>query len=467
MRSDFDALMHTSHGLGTRRFSMLHHFSRWRRWATIGLGIGSVCRAVLGVAAAEDWPAWRGPRGNSTSLESGLPVAWNAELGIAWKTPLPEWGTSTPAIWGDAVFVTTQAGDDLLVLKLGRRTGTIEWTQKVGQAATPRTGPKREKQKFHQLHNLASPSPVANGELVVVHFGNGDLAAYDFEGKLHWRRNLQEDYGGYTIWWGHANSPVLFGNLVISVCMQDSLADVTEKLAASYLVAHDLHTGKERWKSTRMTGAPAEEGDAYTTPILIEIEGKTQLIVMGANQLDAYDPASGKQIWYLPGLVGGRTVTGPTPGDGLVYVTRGMRGSLLAVKLDGGEGKRPPSDIVWKVEKGTPDSPCPVVWKDLLLTVTDDGIARAFDATTGHLHWTERLKGDYKASPLAADGRVYFLNTTGVCTVISAAKRFEKLAENELPDSTLASPAVAGGQLFIRGRQAFYCLGPMPVGANR
>lgn len=447
-------------------FPMLHASSRCRRFATIALGLGSAWLAAAHMAAAEDWPAWRGPRGDSTSLESGLPVVWSSELGIAWKTPLPEWGTSTPAIWGDAIFVTTQAQDDLLLLKLDRRSGAIAWTQKVGQAATPRTGPKREKQKFHQLHNLASPSPVANGELVVVHFGNGDLAAYDYEGKLHWRRNLQDDYGTYTIWWGHANSPVLYRNLVISACMQDSLADVTEKQANSYLVAHDLDTGKERWKSQRMTGAAAEEGDAYTTPILVDVEGQRQLIVMGANQLDAYDPATGEQIWYLPSLVGGRTVTGPTPGDGLIYVTRGMRGALLAVKL-GGEGKLPTSDIVWKQEKGTPDSPCPVVWKDLLLSVTDDGIARAFDAATGHLHWTQRLKGDYKASPLAADGRVYFLNTTGVCTVVAAAKRFEKLAENELPDSTLASPAAAGGQLFIRGRQALYCLGPMPLGANR
>jgi outer membrane protein assembly factor BamB len=351
-----------------------------------------------------------------------------------------------------------------LVLKINRQNGAIEWTQKVGQASTPRSGPKREKQKFHQLHNLASPSPVTNGELVVVHFGNGDLAAYDFDGKLQWRRNFQDDYGAYTIWWGHANSPVLYRKLVISVCMQDSLADVGDKQAASYLVAHDLETGAERWKSERMTGARAEEGDAYTTPILVDVDGRPQLIVMGANQLDAYDPATGKQLWFLPGLVGGRTVTGPTAGDGVVYVTRGMRGSLLAVKLGGTEAKRSPADVVWKFEQGTPDTPCPVIWNETLFTVTDDGIARSFDALTGKLHNKERLKGDYKASPLAAEGRIYFLNTSGLCTVVSASEKMEKLGENQLPDTTLASPAVAGGQLFIRGRQALYCLGSPPLG---
>jgi outer membrane protein assembly factor BamB len=215
-----------------------------------------------------------------------------------------------------------------------------------------------------------------------------------------------------------------------------------------------------------MTGANAEEGDAYTTPVLVESAGKAQLVVMGANQLDGYNPRTGEQLWYLADLVGGRTVTGPTVAGGLLYATRGMRGALLAVKL-AGTGKRTPLDIVWKHDKGTPDTPCPVVWSDLLFTVTDDGVARAFDALAGKLHWTQRLKGDYKASPLAAEGRIYFLNTSGLCTVVSASDRFEKLAENQLPDSTLASPAVAGGQLFIRGRQALYCIGQKQPGTDR
>ncbi len=436
----------------------MSRFSSPRIVACTALFVGVTWSAWSEAARGEDWPAWRGPRGDSTSRDSGLPVAWNETSGVVWKASLPPWGTSTPAIWGDAIFVTTQHEDELLVIRLDAKNGVIQWTQKEGQSATDRTGKKREKQKFHQLHNLASPSPVTDGKVVVVHFGNGDLAAYDYQGQLRWRRNLQEDYGGYTIWWGHANSPVLFGDLVISVCMQDSLSDLSDKQAASYLVAHDLETGKERWKSSRMTGAPSEQADAYTTPLVVQASGKTQLIVMGANQLDAYDPLTGKQLWYLDGLVGGRTVTGPTPGDGLVYVTRGMRGPLLAVKL-GSTGERGVADIAWKHEKGTPDTPCPVVWGELLFTVTDDGIARAFGAVDGRLHWTERLKGDYKASPLAAEGRIYFLNTRGLCTVVSASDRFQKLSENELPGETLASPAAAGGRLFIRTRHALYCLG--------
>jgi outer membrane protein assembly factor BamB len=418
------------------------------------------------LACAENWPQWRGPRGDSTSVETPVPLNWSAEGGIAWKTALPEWGTSTPAIWNDAVFVTTQFGEDLLLLKLDRRSGVIEWTQKVGQSPTARTGPKREKQKFHELHNLASPSPVTDGTVVVAHFGNGELAAYDFDGKQLWRRNLQEDYGTYTIWWGHANSPVVVGDLLVSACMQDSLADLAAaggstgaSTGASYLVAHDLRTGQQRWKSERATGASAEEGDAYTTPILVDVDGQPQLIVMGANQLDAYDPGTGRQLWFLPGLVGGRTVTGPTAGSGLIYATRGMRGALVAVK-PGGHGKLTNQAIVWKYDQGTPDTPCPVVSNELLFTVSDDGIARAFDALSGKLHWKQRLKGDYKASPLAAEGRIYFLNTSGLCTVVSASSRYEKLAENQLPERTLASPAVSEGHLFVRGHGSLYSIGP-------
>lgn len=414
-------------------------------------------------ALAENWPQWRGPRGNSTSRETGLPVAWNDVSKIVWRAPLPGSGSSTPAIWNDAIFVTTQRKEDLLVLKLNGRTGDVEWTRNVGQATTPRSGPKRAKQVFHRLHNLASPSPVTNGELVVVHFGNGELAVYDFSGELRWHHNLQDEYGSYTIWWGHANSPVLYRDLVISVCMQDSLEDVADEPAPSYLVAHDLQTGKEVWKSARMTGAPAEQGDAYTTPILVDVDRKKELIVMGANHLDAYDPETGQQLWVLPGLIGGRTVTGPTASDHFIYVTRGMRGALLAVKPNGDRG----AEVVWKYSQGTPDTPCPVVWKDTLFTVTDDGIASAFDARTGKLAWKQRLKGDYKASPLAAEDRIYFLNTTGLCTVVSAARRFDKLAENELADTTLASPAASGGCLFIRGHNALYCLGDKPIGEAR
>ena len=416
-------------------------------------------------ARAEDWPHWRGPHYDGTSRETNLPVAWTKASGIAWTCPLPEWGNSTPAIWADAVFLTTQLDNKkLLLLRVNKKTGRIEWTREVGEEPClhkPLQGKSNEQRRhqwFHEAQNFASPSPATDGQTVVVHFGNGDLAAYDFDGKQLWHRNLQKDNGDYTIWWGHANSPVLHKNLVISVCIQDSCADLPGKPSPSYVVAHDKRTGRQRWKTMRMTAATRENCDSYTTPIFRQNGTRLELVVFGGQMLDAYDPETGERLWQLPDLTGNRTITGPVAGHGLIYVTQGMRQPLLAVR-PGGEGKRTRQDIVWQLEQGTPDSPTPVVWGESLFLVTNDGIARCLDALTGRLQWKERLKGEYRASPLAADQRVYFLNTHGLTTVVGASPRFSRLAENQLDDETFASPAASDGRIFIRGRKALYCLG--------
>jgi outer membrane protein assembly factor BamB len=412
---------------------------------------------VTGLALADNWPQWRGPTGDSVSTATGLPLEWSETSGIVWKCPLPGPGCSTPAVWGEAIFVTCQKDDDLLLLRISRVSGKVEWTQTVGSAKPERKAP-RGRQKFHPLQNMASPSPVTDGRRVFAHFGNGDLAAYDFDGKQLWLRNLQTDYGPYSIWWGHANSPVLFQDLIISVCLQDSLGDLQIETAPSYIVAHDQATGLVRWKTMRDTSAKAEQCDAYTTPIFHRTADGVEMIVMGGSQIDAYDPATGKQRWFLPGIVGGRTITGPTLGGEKVYTTQGMRGPLLAVKL-GGRGELSSKDIAWQTKEGTSDSCCPVVWKGLIFWVADNGIAHAADADTGEVRWQQRLQGDYKASPLCADGRVYFLNKAGHCTVVAATGKFEVLAETQLDDETLASPAVADGKLLLRGNQSLYCVG--------
>jgi outer membrane protein assembly factor BamB len=414
---------------------------------------------------AENWPQWRGPEGNGVSKEEGLSIAWSEKTGIVWKCPLPAWGDSTPAVWGDAIFVTSQSDDGkLLLMRIDKKEGGIVWTREVGSGKVTRipvigkTGESRRSQNFHGQQNMASPSPVTDGKLVVAHFGNGDLAAYDFDGKQLWKRNLQEDYGNYTIWWGHANSPVLHENLVLSICLQDSCADLEGIPSQSYVVAHDKRTGRPVWKTARMTPATKESCDSYTTPLLWKNGERTELVVFGAQMLDAYDPADGKQLWSLADLIGNRTITGPVAAHGMIYVTQGMRKPLLAVK-PGGEGKRPRKDIVWQLADGTPDSPTPVVAGELLYLVDNNGIARCVDALNGRLYWKERLKGDYRASPLAADGRIYFLNSKGLTTVVSAEKRLNKLVENELDDDTVASPIAADGKIFIRGKKTLYCIG--------
>lgn len=410
-------------------------------------------------SVAADWPQWRGPLGTGVSEEVGLPLTWSETSSIAWTAPLSGWGTSTPVIWGDAIFLTSQQDDRLLLLRLNKQDGHVDWTREIGVTETKRAGETRSEQKFHELHNNASPSPVVDGERVICHFGNGELVAYDFDGGEIWRRNLQTDHGPYSVWWGHANSPVLYGNLVISVCMQDSLEGVSEPQAESYLVAHDKRTGRQKWKTDRRTKAKAEECDSYTTPVGRATKDGWELIVMGGNQLDAYDAVSGKQRWFLPGLVGGRTITGPIVAGDMAFATRGMRGELVAVSLDQEtEGALPNKRVAWRDHDGTPDSCSPVAWGEYLFTITDDGIAKCYNLRRGQLKWKERLKGKYKASPVAAEGRVYFLNMEGLCTVVAADDRFQSLASNSLPDATLASIAISDGKLFIRGKERLFCV---------
>jgi outer membrane protein assembly factor BamB len=417
-----------------------------------------------GAALADNWPQWRGPTGDSVSAETGLPLRWGPAENVLWACPLPD-GASTPAVWGDAVFATGQDGDKLMAYRVNKADGRVVWSRQVGTASITRSAPRRGQgggrgaQKFHNLQNAASPSPVTDGEVVVFHFGTGELAAYDFAGNQLWLRNLQTDHGHYTIWWGHANSPVLVGDLVVSVCMQDSLTDLSDKTPAdSYVVAHDRRTGAQRWKTLRNTDSTKESCDAYTTPLVRTANGRTEVIVVGAQQIDAYDPATGKQLWCLSEFTGNRIITGPTLAGDMLYATRGMRGAMSGVRL-GGDGRLPADAVAWSHTGGTPDSPTPVVWRGLLFWVSDNGIAHCVDAGTGALKWRERLPDDHKASPLAAGGRVYFLNLKGKCTVVAAAERFEKLAENQLPDETIASPAVADGRLYVRGRKALYCVG--------
>jgi outer membrane protein assembly factor BamB len=427
----------------------------------------AVLSALLAAApaGAANWPQWRGPNGDGVSNETGLPLTWSNDSNVLWKFPLDGPGSSSPIVWGDAAFLTTQTGDDLFLVKINVQTGQAEWTRKVGSGQTPRapavkpkSGDDRRHTKFHNLQNLASPTPATDGEVVVVHFGDGELAAFDFSGKQLWKRNLQDDYGPYTIWWGHANSPILYKGLVIDACIQDSLADLDAAPVESYLIAHDKYTGERKWRTIRKTNAKEEECDAYTTPIVRRVGDHTELVVMGGNQLDAYDPDTGRQLWYLTGLVGGRTVTGPTVADGLVFATRGMKKPMIAVKPES-SGELSEKAIVWQADQDTPDASSPAAWKRLLFFTTDGGFVQCYDAKSGERKWKERIPGDYKASPIAADGRVYFLNRAGLCTVIAASEKFEKLAVNSLDGEGNASPAVADGRIYIRTSKALYCIG--------
>jgi outer membrane protein assembly factor BamB len=405
------------------------------------------------VVSPEDvWPQWRGPSADSVAPGRGLPVQWSKTENIQWKTPLPGWGTSTPAVWQDAVFVTTQDNDSLLLLRLDAKTGTIVWQREVGKG-TPRRSGELGNLRFHNEHNMASPSPVTDGRHVWVHFGNGDLACYDFAGAPVWSVNQTKLYGFFSIWWGHANSPILFDDLLISACMQDPKAG-----GKSYVFALDKRTGKERWFKSRDTGAKAEPADSYATPLLYRAKDRTELIVFGGNVLDAYDPASGAPLWQCRVFKGNRVISGPTLAGDTVYAVEGMKGSSFAVRA-GGAGDVAATHVRWKHTGPTPDAACPVVDNGLVFLATNSGIVICLDADSGKELWKERLADAFRATPLVAEGKIYFFSKAGAATIIHASREFKVIARAELGEDIMASPAAAHGSLFIRTKEHLYRIG--------
>ena len=403
-----------------------------------------------GAAPTDVWPQWRGPSADSVAPGRGLPTQWSKTENIAWKTPLPGWGTSTPAIWQDAIFVTSQVDDDRLqFLRLDTNTGKIVWQREVGKGSPRRTGLVGNL-RFHEEHNMASPSPITDGKHVWVHFGNGELACFDFAGNQLWSINLIKNYGAATIWWGRANSPVIVDDLLISVCIQDPKGG-----GKSYVAAHEKMTGKERWLVSRDTGATGEPGDSYTTPLLRQTKERTELIVFGGNVLDAYDPATGKRLWQCGIFKGNRVISGPTLAGDTVYAIQGMKGPLFAVKA-GGNDDVTQTHVRWKYAGANPDAASPVIANGLVFLATNVGTAICIDAQTGKEVWKERLGAAFRATPLVADGKIYFFSKEGNAIIVNAGREFNVVSRADLGEDLMASPAAARGSLFIRTKEHLY-----------
>ncbi len=398
------------------------------------------------------WPQWRGPTHDSVCPTANLPTRWSNTEHVVWKTPLPGQGNSSPVIWKDAIFVTTHDTDRLLLLRIDRASGNIVWQREVGKGTPRRKGPPGPN-RFHDENTMASPSPVTDGKHVWVHFGTGHLACYDFAGNCRWNINLTERFGPYTIWWGHANTPCLVGDLLISVCMQDPKGG-----GKSYVVAHDKLTGKEKWVMPRVTGATQEPADAYTTPVPLRNGGHTQVVVFGANVLDAYDPATGKQLWQCRPFHGNRVIAGPTVAGDTVYAVEGMKGAVFAVRA-GGVGDTTATHVRWKHPGQTPDAASPVAANGLVFLATNSGMGICLDAATGKEVWKERLAHAFRATPLVVGDRIYYFGKDGMTIIVDAARTFHVVAECDLAEDTIASPAAVGGNLFIRTRAHLYRIG--------
>jgi outer membrane protein assembly factor BamB len=413
-----------------------------------------VVLVVLAVthSAAEHWPQWRGPALNGVSGEKNLPTKWSTTENITWKLKTPDWSGSTPIVWGDHVFLNVGEGNELWLWDVDRTKGTVRWKRPLG------IGNHREMKQ-----NMSSPSPVTDGSFVWVMTGTGVLKAFDFAGKEIWMRSLQQEYGRFGLQWGYASSPLLFEDALFVQVLHGMHTD-----DPSYLLRIDKMTGKTVWRVNRVTRARFESPDAYTTPALLRHPGGTEIVITGADVVTGHDAATGKELWRADGLNprndgSYRIVASPFVLGDTIFAPSRER-PLLAVKA-GGRGDVTASHVLWSFNNG-PDVPTPVSDGTYLYSINDRGIMFCLDAKTGKtVYGPQRLRSaTYSGSAVLADGKIYITDEDGVTSVVQSGPTFVKLAENDLGDYTLSSPAISEGQIFVRTASFLYAIGQRKKG---
>ncbi len=398
--------------------------------------VSTLAYVAVSAVQAQDWPGFRGPDGQGHSEARNVPLEWSESRNVAWKAPVTGRGWSSPSVAGGLVWLTTAVTGkttSLRALAYAVETGRLERDIEIFEIT--------DATLLNEKNSHASPTPIVRGDRVYVHFGPLGTAALTTEGAVLWRTTLT-----YSPEYGNGGSPLLYNDLLIVNC---------DGIDQAYVVALDTKTGAVRWKTPRR--APSS---AYTTPLLVRVGGRDQVVSVGANSASAYDPTTGTELWYV-NHYGSSTVPSPVFGHGHVYLASGfLTVTLLAVRTDG-EGDVTRTHVAWSMGRSAPLTPSPLLVGDEVYIVTDTGIAMCLDALTGRRRWQERLKGTYSASPVYADGRIYFVNEDGVTTVIAPGTEFRSLAVNTLEGTTYASPAIAAGSIFIRTANALYRIATM------
>jgi len=393
------------------------------------------------VRAGETWPEFRGPAGNGHADSTGLPVTWSETENVAWKTEIPGRGWSSPVIWRQQIWLTTATpdGKQMFAVCVDRETGKIVRHVKVFDTPNP--------EPIAVVNSYASPTPAIEEGRVYAHYGTYGTACLDTAtGQILWtRRDLNCDHHE-----GPGSSPILFENLLI---VHVDGRDV------QYVVALDKHTGKTVWKTNRSVDYSPymiNLHKAFCTPQVIHSGGRLQLISPGAMATMGYDPRTGEELWKVR-YRGWSMVPRPLFGHGLIFFINDYeRPELWAVRPDG-QGDVTGSHVAWTIRRGMPRQPSLLLIGGLLHMVSDVGIIYAVDAQTGAEVWKARIEGNYSASPIYADGRIYFCNRDAVTTVIEPGRQFKVLAVNRLDgEQTMASPAAAGKALFLRTRTHLY-----------
>ena len=388
--------------------------------------------AFCAIASAEDWPQFRGPGGQGHSSEKGLPVEWSESKHVIWKTPIAGVGWSSPSIRGNQAWLTTatDGGRSLraiaIDIKTGRELKNVEVFRLTGDIP------------IHAKNSHASPTPVIDGDNIYLHFGSYGTACIRSSGEVVWRTKLP-----YYHRHGPGGSPALYKDLLIISCDGYDL---------QYVVALDTKTGNIRWKR------PRAGYQAYTTPLIINVNGRMQAVSPGAYRAVSYDPMTGDEIWSVSYGKGYSNVPRPVYGNGLVFISSGFdQPYLLAVRPDG-KGDVTETHVGWIGKRGAPLTPSPLLIGDELYFVSDNGIASCVNAKTGEEHWRQRLGGNYSASPVYADGRIYFTSEECETVAITPGKQFQEVGRSRLDGQCLASMAPSDGAIFVRTNDHLYRL---------
>ncbi len=427
------------------------------RWSVVSV---LACSALF--AADDDWPRWRGPDFNGVA-RGGAPTEWSDTKNVAWRVSIPGRGFSSPVIWGDKIFLTTavptqaaaaaapeqprrRAGGGtaagiehrFVVLALDRNTGKTLW-ERVAATATPHEG-------YHNRYgSFASNSPITDGQHLYAFFGSRGLYCYDLSGKLIWQKEF-----------GPMRMRNAFGEGVAPVLDGDSLYLKFDQESGSYLLALNKRSGKELWRVER------DEVSSWSEPLVVTHNGRKQLVVSASSKVRAYDPANGKLIWEVAGL-GSNVIPAPVAAGGMVLVMSGHRDpNLLAVRLGRGGDLTGTDAVVWTNQRANSYTASPVLHDEKLYFVTDNGMLSCLNARTGEAYYQQqRLPKPYnfKASPVAANGKLYLATEEGDVVVVKMGPNYEVLSVNTLADQMfVASPAIADGSLYLRSQNALFCI---------
>jgi outer membrane protein assembly factor BamB len=402
-----------------------------------------------GIDYESNWPNWRGPLANGIAPKGNPPVSWNESTNIKWKTEIPGKGFSTPIVWDKYVFVTTAiqnggvAGSATIpylfkVVALNRVDGKILWEKTVAD--------EEVQDRIQQTASHVSNSPVTDGKYLYAYFGSRGLFCLDFKGNIIWKKDFGEMQKRNNF--GEGSSPALYGNKIVVQWDHEGQSEI---------FCVDKSTGKDLWQKER------DEPSSWSTPLILEYDGKVQVITAASNKVRSYDLANGDIIWECSGLTG-NVIPNAVFGDGILYVMSGYNGnSLLAIRIAGARGDISGTNaIVWSAKVNTPYVPSPLlINKRLYFLKTNSGALSCLDAATGKTYYSIKMLdnlGVVYNSPVYADGRIYQLGGTGLTYTLKDGPELEIISENKLDDSFSASPAIAGDQIFLRGLKYVYCI---------